>query len=268
MSRVYITLLAIAAFAVSIIGATFSLVGLTELFAGAPKSVGIMAGSLEFSKLVVAGFLYRYWGHVNYMMRYYLSTAVVILSIITSLGIFGFLSNAYQNSSANYKEQSIKKDGIKKQIGLLNTEVAKIEKFIEAIPANRVTKKIQMYDDYRFTLRRLNRQSLQLNEELAKLELDSLVTQKEIGPLLYVAEMTGADVDSVAKFLILIFVSVFDPLAICLVFATNLAIRVREKYRGDELKISALAFSTPVDHRYKNAKRYQAALKRKLKRVA
>lgn len=255
MSKVYITLLAIAAFAVSFIGAAFSLVGLTELFAGAPLSVGIMAGSLEFSKLVVAGFLYRYWGHVNRLMRYYLSGAVAILSVITSLGIFGFLSNAYQTSSMNYKTESVKRDGIKLQIKRIDDEIKKIEKFIEDIPASRVSKKLEMYDDSRFTLRRLNRQSQQLNEELAKLEIQTVATQRDIGPLIYVADIIGAEVDSVARFLILVFVSVFDPLAICLVFATNLAIRLREKYRGNELKISSLSVSMPVDHRFKRNKR-------------
>src|SRR5687768_16688758 len=99
MSRLYITLLAIAALAVSVTGAIFSMVGLTSLFAGAVFSVAIMAGALEFAKVVTAGFLYRYWGHVNHVMRVYLSAAVFVLSVITSLGIFGYLSNAYQTSS-------------------------------------------------------------------------------------------------------------------------------------------------------------------------
>src|SRR3954469_18080527 len=102
MSRVYITLLAIAAFSISSIGATFSIFGLTSLFAGAVFSVGLMAASLEFAKLVTAGFLYRYWGHINHLMRAYLSAAVVTLCLITSMGIFGFLSNAYQQSSMSY----------------------------------------------------------------------------------------------------------------------------------------------------------------------
>jgi hypothetical protein len=255
MSRLYIVLLTTAAFLVSVIGATFSLVGLTQLFAGAPVSIGFMAGSLEFSKLVVAGFLYRYWGHVNKVMRTYMSTAVVILSIITSLGIFGYLSNAYQQSSFNLKTQMVKKDILKKQNDRIQTDITKIEKFIEEVPRNRISKKFAYYEQSRNQVNKLRKQSEALLSQIATLELNSLVTQKEVGPLIFVAEYLGIDVDVVARFLILIFVSVFDPLAICLVFAANLAVRIREKYKGNEVKIASLSVSKPVDHRYRRNKK-------------
>src|SRR5579862_8299378 len=105
MSRLYIVLLGSAAILISLTGATFSIVGLTSLFAGRALTVGFMAGSLEFAKLVAAGFLYRYWGHINRLMRGYLSMAVIALSAITSMGIFGYLSAAYQKSSLPLKEK-------------------------------------------------------------------------------------------------------------------------------------------------------------------
>lgn len=259
MSRLYIALLATAAFAVSFIGATFSLVGLTQLFAGSPFSVGLMAGSLEFAKLVVAGFLYRYWGHINRVMRYYLSIAVASLCIITSLGIFGFLSSAYQTSSANYKTQNTKKENLVKQLKRVEGEISKTEKFIDSIPRSRISKKFTYYEESRQMMARLNKQAEKLQAEIATLEVENISTQREIGPLLYVAEIVGVNVDSVAKFLILMFVSVFDPLAICLVFGTNLAIRLREKYRGNEAKIAALAVAKPVDHRFKRSQHKKAA---------
>lgn len=80
-----------------------------------------------------------------------------------------------------------------------------------------------------------------------------LSTQAEIGPLMDVSESLGIKVDTIARFLILIFVSVFDPLAICIIFAWGLAVRLREKYRGNEYRISELAASKPVDHRYKKS---------------
>src|SRR3954463_145655 len=105
MSRIYIILLMISALSISAIGAVFSVFGLTKLFSGAPITVGMMAASLEFAKLVSAGFIYRYWGHINFLMRNYLSAAVVILSCITSMGIFGYLSAAYEKSSLVIKSQ-------------------------------------------------------------------------------------------------------------------------------------------------------------------
>ncbi len=251
MSRVYITLLAIAAFLISAIGATFSIFGLTSLFAGAVVSVGIMAASLEFAKLVTAGFLYRYWGHIGPIMRNYLSVAVVILSIITSMGIFGFLSNAYQQSSMQYRRHKIDMDGLKAKETLIRDEITKIEKFINEIPSNRITKKFSMYEESRYRVQDLNTDNIEIQKQMQELQVKMLHVQTDIGPMLYVAEIVDVDVDTVAKLLILIFVSVFDPLAICLVFALSLAIRLKEKYKGRETHISQHAFSTPVDHRKK-----------------
>ena len=83
--------------------------------------------------------------------------------------------------------------------------------------------------------------------------MKKLETQTEIGPLMDVSETLGVNVDTIAKCLILVFVSVFDPLAICLVFAWGLAVRLREKYRGNENRIGELAISKPVDHRFKKS---------------
>src|SRR5580658_5077833 len=99
MSKVYIRLLAITAAMIALTGASFSIIGLAKIFAGAATAVAAMAGALEVAKLVVTGFLYRYWGHIHKLMRVYLCFAVVTLVGITSVGIFGFLSNAYQVSS-------------------------------------------------------------------------------------------------------------------------------------------------------------------------
>ena len=92
---------------------------------------------------------------------------------------------------------------------------------------------------------------MEIENAVHQAELGLVVTQTDVGPLMDVADTLGIKVDTVAKFLILIFVSVFDPLAICLVFAWGLAVQLRDKYRGDESRIATLAFSKPVDHRYK-----------------
>lgn len=249
MSRLYITMLAIAAFLISAIGATFSIFGLTSLFAGAVISVGLMAASLEFAKPVTAGFLYRYWGHIYPAMRMYLGIAVIILSGITSMGIFGFLSNAYQQSSMEFRRHKIEMDGLTAKENLIKEEVTKIEKFISEIPSNRISKKFSMYEENRYRIQDLNTDSLEIQKQIHDLKMKMLHVQSDIGPMIYVAELVDADVDTVAKLLILIFVSVFDPLAICLVFAVSLAIRLKEKYRGNEARISQHALSTPVDHR-------------------
>jgi len=253
MSRIYILLLGSVALTISSIGAFFSIVGLTHLFAGAPFSVGLMAGSLEAAKLVVAGFLYRYWGHINRFMRTYLTFAVVVLSAITSLGVFGYLTHAYQKSSIAMKTHQLKitqlradNDGVLKQI-------QKVEDFIANIPNNRISKKFALHEQSRAQVKELTHESEKILGTIHNMEMKNFDTQAEIGPLIDVAEILSVPVDTVAKILILIFVSVFDPLAICLVFAWSLAIRLREKYHGNETKIAALSVSKPVDHRYKKS---------------
>ena len=86
--------------------AFFSVFGLSKLFAGATLSVIIMAGSLEFGKLIAASFLYRYWDKINPLQKIYMTTATVILVLITSAGIFGFLSNAYQGATVQFEKES------------------------------------------------------------------------------------------------------------------------------------------------------------------
>lgn len=253
MSRIYIALLAIAAFAVSAIGAVFSIVGLTSLFAGAALSVGLMAGSLEFAKLVTAGFLYRYWGHINTTMRAYLSTAVVILSFITSLGIFGYLSHAYQKSSLEANATRLELATLEGKKQALQAEIQKIETFINEIPQTRISKKFALYQESRKPIQKFNSEIQAVQLEINNLQHKNLKLQTEIGPLIYIADATGFSVDAIAKFLILIFVSVFDPLAICLVFALNLAVRLKEKYRGNEYQIGRLSVTKPVDHRQKKS---------------
>jgi len=253
MSKLYIALLAIAAFMISAIGAVFSIAGLTSLFAGATLTVGLMAGSLEFAKLVTAGFIYRYWGHINIVMRSYLTVAIVILSLITSMGIFGYLSNAYQRSSLPLKAQMLEVDALKDEDHRIAEEIEKTNAFIKEIPNSRISKKLALFAESRAHINSLHQQSMNLHKKMEGLLQKKLTMQTEIGPIIYVAETLHTDVDSVAKFLIFIFVSVFDPLAICLVFALNLAIRLKEKYRNNEDRIARLSISKPVDHRFKKS---------------
>lgn len=253
MSRLYIILLATAGLIISFIGATFSIAGLAKLFAGAAISVACMAAALEFAKIVTAGFLYRYWGHINPLMRTYLGTALMVLMGITSMGIFGYLSNAYQKSSLQLKTYHLQMQSLQDENERILTEIQKTEKFIADIPNSRISKKFELHKEAEPRLQQLHLQSEAILHQMDSLNLEILSTQTKVGPLIYVAEALHTNVDTVAKYLILLFVSVFDPLAICLIFAWSLAVRLREKYRGNENRIAALALSKPVDHRFKKS---------------
>src|SRR6056300_553803 len=103
------SVIALSALSVSVSAAFYSVTGLSKLFAGASTEVLIMAGSLEVSKLVIASLLYQYWDTINKVLRTYLSIATVILVLITSMGIYGFLSAAYQDT---YRQLTVKENQI------------------------------------------------------------------------------------------------------------------------------------------------------------
>ena len=125
--------------------AAFSVFGLSKLFAGAALSVIIMAGSLEFGKLVAASFLYRYWNNINRLLKIYMTIGVITLVLITSAGIFGYLSNAYQGATVNFEKQSTSL--LYKEDRLEQLEEDKIylkeelEESISSLPENYITAK-------------------------------------------------------------------------------------------------------------------------------
>ena len=253
MSKIYIRLLIVTAFLITLTGASFSIAGLTKLFAGAAAPVAIMAAALEFAKLVVTGFLYRYWGHIHRPMRAYLSFAVVTLVVITSVGIFGFLSNAYQVASLSLKTEEIQIASLQGESIRIEKKIAETRRFIDEIPKSRISKKFEFQVKYEPEIHRLQDEADSVMKQIGAARTHILRTQGEIGPATFLAQALHTDVDSVVKWLIFLFVLVFDPLAVCLVFCLNLAIRLREKYRGNEIRIASHSFSTPVDHRFKKS---------------
>ncbi|HUP56844.1 MAG TPA: hypothetical protein VM598_05280 [Bdellovibrionota bacterium] len=250
VSRTYIWMLGIAAVLVSATGGYFSVYGIMQLFSGAGVSTAVMAGSLEFSKFVVVGFLYRYWGHVHKPLKIYLCFSVVILMVITSVGIFGYLSNAYQISSVGVKSDLMAIDSLERENVRIVAQINEFRRFIDEIPSSRISRKFEFQREYEPKILELRKQSDGVLKQIDDRKRAFLSTQSKIGPVVYLAKSLGMDIDDVVKWLILIFVSVFDPLAVSLVFCLNLLLRLREKYRGNEYKIGAHSLTSPVDHRF------------------
>lgn len=254
MSRLYIILLGVAAVTIAVTSAFFSIFGLAQLFAGASGAVIVMAAALELGKFASAGFLYRYWGHINRPIRLYLMASVFTLMVITSAGIYGFLANAYQVSSFGWKTDLMKIEALKKEDERFARQVSEFRAFIDAIPPNRISRKYEFQKIYDPKISEIQSRQAGIQKQIAELQLRVYATQTKVGPITYVAEALNLKVDTVVKFLMLLFVLVFDPLAICLIFCWNLTIRLREKYRGDEAKIASRTLMTePVDHRFRKA---------------
>jgi len=224
--------LGISALLIAGSAAFFSVFGLSKLFAGAALSVVIMAGSLELGKLVTAAFLYRYWDAVNWFQRVYLGTAVIVLVGITSAGIFGYLSNAYQGATIEFEKQSTtllykedRLDQLKEDKVFLQKE---LEVAISELPENYITAKRKLREEYQPQISEVNKDMLDLKGDIGELKTALVETGVDVGPAIYLARTFNTDIDTVVKFFIFILIFVFDPLAVMLVVAFNQALVLRE----------------------------------------
>ena len=211
----------------------FSVFGLSKLFAGAALSVIIMAGSLELGKLVTAAFLYRYWDKINYFQKVYLSIAVVTLILITSAGIFGYLSNAYQGATVSFEKQSNKllanEDRLEQLLEDKSFLKEELEIQVSDLPDNYITAKRKLREEYNPRIQSVNDEILRVKGEIGDLKVELVETGVDVGPAIYLARVFDTDVDSVVKFFIFILIFVFDPLAVMLVIAYNQALMDRNK---------------------------------------
>jgi hypothetical protein len=215
-----------------------------------------MAGMLEFSKLVVITFLHDHYKTLKTAFKVYLMSSAVILMILTSVGVYGYLTNSYQETAKEiyetqnkialidkkkeiFLEQKSQIDTLVKQKGERISSYDQLRLSQENSLNNQLTQKkgtkglqknIQSVDNSTQTLNteisELNQKSIGLSDSVAKLEQEKLVLENstftsEIGPLLYLSRLTGAPMDIIVNWFILILVSVFDPLAVSLVIAAN-----------------------------------------------
>jgi len=213
--------------------AYYSVFGLSKLFSGAMFAVVVMAGSLEFAKLVSASFLYRYWSKINGWLKYYMTVGVVTLVLITSAGIFGFLSNAYQGATIEFEKQSAtlfyKEDRLvqlEEDKGYLKEE---LEQSILDLPDNYPTAKRKLREEYNPKVLEINTQMLDIKQEIGDLKVSLIETGVDVGPAIYLARIFGTDIDTVVKFFIFILIFVFDPMAVSLVLAYNKILAEKSK---------------------------------------
>ena len=256
--RLFPLLIAFSALSVSVSAAFYSVSGLSKLFAGAAFAVIVMAASLEIAKLVIASLLYQYRKNLPKLLKWYLSLACVVLILITSMGIYGFLSAAYQETAAKAGSIDskitlieVKRDNIKEQLAVYNEEKSSINSAVADLRTGLSNNKIQYTDTLgnvitttsRATRNALTKQldqaierqtvinekidglNLKLfeyEEEIVEVKLSDAVSS-ELGPLKYLSGLTGLPMDQIINYLLLTIIFVFDPLAIALVVAANFA---------------------------------------------
>ena len=231
-SKLFPKLVGLSALLIAGSAAFFSVFGLSKLFAGAQTAVVIMAGSLEFGKLVAASFLYRYWNKINLPHKTYMSIAVVTLVLITSAGIFGFLTNAYQGATVGFEKESTaliyKQDRLDQ---LLDDKVflkEELDAAVSELPENYRTAKRKLREEYQPQISQINKDILALKGEVGELKIALVETGVDVGPAIYLARIFNTDVDSVVKFFIFILIFVFDPMAVMFVISYNVTLLDRD----------------------------------------
>jgi len=265
-------LLGLSALFVAFNAAFFSVSGLSKLFAGAALSVILMASSLELAKLILAGYLYNYWEKINKGFRVYLSIATLVLVLITSLGIYGFLTAAFQDTFNTYSVSSKQKAFLEQKEEFWQEDVTRYDEELKRISQNISTLSnakatgIQVRDttsttgfrntisttelrlsQQRITVEEENRKEVQAKRQVAADSLQSIQLKildletdtdvsAELGPLQYLSGLLDKPMDQIINWFILIIIFVFDPLAVALVVAFNNAVKV-DKGEKDKKKV-------------------------------
>ena len=264
-------LLGLAALFIASAAAFFSVTGLSKLFAGASTAVILMASSLEFGKLISAGFLYNYWDKINKALRTYLLIGVFVLIIITSAGIYGFLTSAYQTTADQLdmvdkqtELVELKKGRFQEQLDGYNIEKQQLAQSISELSKGLSNNVIQYKDkdgNLITTTSSATRKALEsqlndaksqrefiskkietLSDSITKLDLSVLDIQQssevagEVGPLKFMAEATGKPMNTIVNWFALLIIFVFDPLAVTLVIAFNTALKI-DKGEYDKKKV-------------------------------
>ena len=240
----------LTAISISVIAAGYSIIGLATLFAGAKVAIIAMGSALEVGKLVAASWLYHNWRNplLPKTIKAYLTSAVLVLVFITSIGIFGFLSKAHLDQVRPAGDNAVKMELIDKQIEQQNVIIVRAEKTL-----NLLDKGLEVYIDKEYVTRGLKERKNQkeerdfLNDEIriamdtiqvlitekGGLEIEQLRIEADVGPLKYVAELIYGEeeardhFDEAVRLIIIFLIFVFDPLAVLLLIAANISLRSR-----------------------------------------
>ena len=260
MTRIFPYMVLLTSLSLAGTAAYYSVFGLSKLFSAQAYAVIIMASILESAKLITASYLHRFWKQISVLMKIYLTSAVVVLMLITSLGIYGFLVSAYQETAyelENVQQEvailQLKQDRFREQLTDIQDENESLNKNISELTiglSNNVIQYTNGDGQLITTTSSSTRTALQEQLQESKTRRDILASKEialmdsvnsidikmlklqtesdaaaEIGPLKYVAKQSGQDTDSVINWFILLFIFVFDPLAVVLLVAATQAFK-------------------------------------------
>ena len=260
----------ISALGISAVAAYYSIIGLSTLFSGAVTAIIIMGIALEVGKLVSASWLYRNWQICNFFLRYYLLFAIMVLVLVTSMGIFGFLSKAHLDqvrpTSRNTEkivavdekviQLNVRVDREKIKIARAENNLRQLDKAIDVYQGkNRISKSLKVRKKQSFERKEIStiidvseQEIIQINDRIEKLlddkagyKLSIIKTQTDVGPLRYVAELIYGEeeaekhFDKAVRIVIMTLIFVFDPLAVLMLIAANISFVHRGVHKRKKL---------------------------------
>ena len=263
------------ALAISAVAAYYSIIGLFAIFSAGVIPIAIMGVVLELGKLVTASWLYHYWKKVPKILKTYLMSAVFILMFITSMGIFGFLSKAHIEQTTISGDKSLEIVSVENQIKRYETDIFRAENSLKLLDdtlarytqLGAVTKGLNARKEQEEERNELNQSiqnSTKIIAELTKKKFDlrkeQLRIESEVGPIKYIAELIYGDstqsiIEDAVRWVIIIIVFVFDPLAVLLLISANITLKEERKRRRTKKTRS----------RRKKQKEDETAWERKLK---
>ena len=251
---IFIGVLFLSALTLSSVAAFYAITGLITLFPTAGLSIVIMGIALELGKLVAASWLYRNWINAPKALKYYFTFAVIILSFITSMGIFGYLSKSHIDQKFSFSDSSVVLSNLEREIKGEEDNIRNAQRSIDIL--NGLVSQADAKDGYNIrNAQRRERENLNssirasseriktLNTELTPIRQESARIEAEVGPIKYVADLIyGKDekdsIEKAVRAVIITIVFVFDPLAIILLVAANRELKLYNRYKSSKRTLS------------------------------
>lgn len=234
---IFVVLTFIAALAIESLGTLVSVIGLSALFGSNPIIIALVV-ALDLGKLVSVSLLYTHWKDLPRLMKTYALIASAALMVITSAGAAGYLSAEFQKAIVGTQEGSLKVDVLKKQQAKYEERKKQIDQQIAALPEKTtVNQRLRLMNGFKAEQQDLQDKITKIDNDLPALQVSQINTEAHAGPILYIAKAFDVPVEVAVKYVILLIIFVFDPLAIFLIIAGNFLLakrRTGEVYHSRE----------------------------------
>lgn len=236
---VFVILTFLAAFLIEGLGTAVSVIGLSTLFGANPIIISL-AIALDLGKLVVVSLLYKHWGSLGKVMKSYALVAAFVTMVITSAGAAGYLTGEFQKAIMGTQETSLKVDVLKQQQAKYEERKKQIDQQIAALPEKTtVNQRLRMMNAFKAEQTDLQNKINEIDKQLPQLQIQQIGVNAKAGPILYIAKAFDTSVEAAVKYVVLMIIFVFDPLAVFLIIAGNFLLenqRKPKKHDTSELK--------------------------------